>query len=142
VIGATVITTTPGTALVPTYLLGYYNSHYWKNPNVFNLERFFHDDPDTGKLTFSLDGESSKFLPWEDRKAMCPGRVSAKQEAIGAVALILPNFDIEVTGFVNEKGRQLNHVPGFQNLVPGVGVISPGGELQVKKKRRTQTSKS
>ena len=65
-----------------------------------------------------------------------PGRLFAKQEALGALAMILSRFDFEVRGFVDEKKKPTTSFPGFARACGGTGGLVPGGDIKVKVRRR------
>ncbi|KAI6812063.1 hypothetical protein KC340_g14414 [Hortaea werneckii] len=105
----------------------------------FNAERFLTVDPETGKETFSLGGgggTTGKFFPFGGGKTICPGRVFAKQEAVGALAMVLLKFEFEVVGFVDEKGNATQQFPGFAKAFAGSGALAPGGDLRVRMRAR------
>ena len=105
--------------------------------NKFYAERFLTTDPETGKESFSLNGTSGKFFPFGGGRTICPGRVFAKQEAIGALAMILLRFDFEVVGFVDLEGKSTQIFPGLGKAFAGSGTLSPGGDIKVRMRARS-----
>jgi hypothetical protein len=106
-------------------------------PDVFYAERFLKRDPDTGQESFSMDGTTGKLFPFGGGKTICPGRVFAKQEILGAVATVLLNYDIEPVNFVDGQGKETERFPVFERRFAGSGVLPVDGDLKVKIKRRT-----
>jgi cytochrome P450 len=119
--------------------LGQHDANAWSDKaphDQWYAERFYSKDPVTGKGTFSMNGSNGKFFPFGGGKTICPGRVFAKQEGLGALALILLRFDFEVKGFVDADKKPTNTFPGFAKSFPGSGALIPGGDVMVKIKRR------
>nr|POE86524.1 cholesterol 7-alpha-monooxygenase [Quercus suber] len=120
--------------------LGHRDAAAWSHDDVpydrFQAERFLVKDPETGKQTFSLNGTNGKFFPFGGGRTICPGRVFAKQEALGALALILLRFDFEVMGFVDKDQKRTDMFPEFAKAFAGSGALAPGGDLKVKIRRR------
>lgn len=66
-----------------------------------------------------------------------PGRVFAKQEALGALAMVLLKFNFEeVKGFVDSDKKPTNSFPGYARAFAGSGALVPGGDLRVRVRRR------
>lgn len=106
-------------------------------PEEFCADRFLAPDPENpGQQIFSMAGTNGKFFPFGGGRTICPGRVFAKQEGIGALAMILLRFDFEVLGFLDKQGKDIDRFPGFADQYPGAGALVPGGDLKVKMKRR------
>ena len=106
-------------------------------PEVFYADRFLVPDPENpDQQIFSMTGTNGKFFPFGGGRTICPGRVFAKQEGVGALAMILLRFEFEVLGFVNKDGENTDKFPGFANQYPGAGALMPGGDLKVKMRRR------
>nr|POE73016.1 cholesterol 7-alpha-monooxygenase [Quercus suber] len=120
--------------------VGHHDAAAWSHAGVphdkFHAERFLVEDPATGKQIFSLNGTNGKFFPFGGGRTICPGRVFAKQEALGALALILLRFEFEVKGFVDKDQKSVDAFPGFAKAFAGSGALAPGGDLKVKIKRR------
>ncbi|WPH03374.1 cholesterol 7-alpha-monooxygenase [Acrodontium crateriforme] len=120
--------------------IGHNDPIAWASENVsisqFHAERFLTIDPVTGNETFSLNGTTGKYFPFGGGKTICPGRVFAKQEALGALAMILFKFDFEILRFEDSDGKPTKSFPGFAKAFPGSGALSPGGDFRVKIKNR------
>ena len=69
-------------------------------------------------------------------RTICPGRVFAKQEGLGALAMVLLRFEFEILGFVDKDRKAIDHFPGFANQYPGSGALTPGGDIKVRMRRR------
>jgi hypothetical protein len=124
--------------MAPTWL-GHYDSASWDLPNhpasEFHAERFLAINPETGKEMFSLTGRTGKFFPFGGGKSICPGRVFAKQEVLGAVGMLLTKFEFKVGGFVDSDGKSRDFFPGLRDAYGGTGVMSMDGDLNVTIKR-------
>ncbi|KAI7182905.1 hypothetical protein KC324_g8114 [Hortaea werneckii] len=113
-----------------------------KSYSDFDPERFTTFDPETGKATFTMGstggggGSTGKFFPFGGGKTICPGRVFAKQEAVGALAMVLLQFDFDVLGFVDAQGHPTEAFPGFAKAFAGSGALAPGGDLRVRMRPR------
>jgi cytochrome P450 len=121
--------------------LGQHDANVWSEKAPYNqwyAERFYHKDPETGKGVFSMNGSNGKFFPFGGGRTICPGRVFAKQEGLGALALILLRFEFEVKGFIGADGQPASTFPGFAKSFPGSGALIPGGDMMVTVKRRTK----
>ena len=68
-----------------------------------------------------------------------PGRVFAKQEGLGAIAMILSRFDFEVKGFADERKKPTTSFPGYAKACGGSGALVPGGDMKVKVRRRERS---
>jgi hypothetical protein len=110
----------------------------WVEPStdMFYAERFLRRDPKTEIDTFSVDGTTGNLFPFGGGRTICPGRVFAKQEILGAVATVLLNYDIEPIGFVDGQGKESNKFPVFKRRFAGSGVMPVDGDLHVKIKRK------
>ncbi|CAK1366090.1 unnamed protein product [Cercospora beticola] len=106
--------------------------------DVFDANRFLVKDPKTGTASFVFSKPGGKFFPFGGGKTICPGRIFAKQEALGALAMVLSRFEFDVKGFVDENKEPIQDFPGVKKAYPGSGALSPGGDLKVKIKRRVQ----
>jgi cytochrome P450 len=114
------------------------DSTVWAEPahDVFYAERFLTTDPKTGKNVFSISGTAGRFFPFGGGKTICPGRVFAKQEVLTATALSLLEFNFNVQGFVDSKGKSTNTLPTLRDGLGGSGVILQSGDIKVRTKRR------
>ena len=127
----------PGSALfVPTWL-AHRDPRAWPgaDPDAFWGDRFVKTDAD-GRAVFSSAGAAAKLVPFGGGRSMCPGRVFAKQEVLGAVAMALLTFDFEFLGFVDDKGQPSEGFPALKNIMSGSGVVPPGGDMRVRITRR------
>ena len=85
-----------------------------------------------------MDGTAGRLFPFGGGKTICPGRVFAKQEILGAVATVLLNYDIEPINFIDGQGNEKRErFPVFERRFAGSGVLPVDGDLKVKIKRRT-----
>lgn len=106
-------------------------------PEEFYADRFLFPDPEDPKQKiFSMNGTTGKFFPFGGGRTICPGRVFAKQEGLGALAMILLRFEFDVLGFMDKDGNAMDQFPGFANQYPGAGALTPGGDFKVKIRRR------
>lgn len=85
-----------------------------------------------------LTDRLSRFFPFGGGKTICPGRVFAKQEGLGALAMVLLRFDFEVKGFVGENKKPADTFPGLARAFAGSGALVPGGDMLVKVRRRQE----
>jgi hypothetical protein len=124
--------------LAPSWICQH-DEEEWAEPSteVFYAERFLKRDPETGQDSFSMNGTAGKLFPFGGGKTICPGRVFAKQEVLGAVATVLLNYDVEPINFVDKQGKEADKFPTFERRFAGSGVLPVDGDLQVKIKRRT-----
>lgn len=120
--------------------LGHHDSNVWSTDmapyDVFNADRFLVRDPKTGEESFSMSRTTGKFFPFGGGKTICPGRIFAKQEALGALAMVLLRFDFECKGFVDVDKKPTENFPGMPKAFPGSGALSPGGDMKVRLSRR------
>jgi len=93
-------------------------------------------DAKTGEDVFTMTGTAGKLFPFGGGKTICPGRLFAKQEAMGAVAMILLRFEFDVKGYVGADGKPSQSFPGFARAFAGSGGLVPGGDLKVEIRRR------
>jgi hypothetical protein len=125
--------------MAPTWL-GHYNPASWDLPSHpatdFYAERFLTTNPETGKDMFTMNGKAGKFFPFGGGKSICPGRVFAKQEVLGAVGIVLTKFEFEVGGFVDLNGKERTTFPGLRDAYGGTGVMSMDEDMMVKIRRR------
>lgn len=121
--------------------LGHHDSNVWSTEDapydVFHAERFLVTDPKTGEETFSIARTTGKFFPFGGGKTICPGRIFAKQEAMGAFAMVLSRFEFDFVGYVDVDKKATDQFPGMPKAFPGSGTLSPGGDMVVKIRRRS-----
>ncbi|KAF2172711.1 hypothetical protein M409DRAFT_62435 [Zasmidium cellare ATCC 36951] len=120
--------------------LGHRDDNVWSTEDapydVFHADRFLVKDPKTGQEAFSMSRTTGKFFPFGGGKTICPGRIFAKQEAIGALAMVLLKFDFDVKGYIDIDKKPTKDFPGMPKAFPGSGALSPGGDMKVKISRR------
>lgn len=119
--------------------LGHHDAAAWSgkiHSEEFYAERFLSRDSETGQEMFTMSGTTGKFFPWGGGKTICPGRVFAKQEALGALAMVLLKFDFEVKGFVDADKQPTQMFPGYAKAFAGSGALAPGGDVSVKVRKR------
>ncbi|OCK85342.1 cytochrome P450 [Lepidopterella palustris CBS 459.81] len=126
-----------GVVIAPSWL-GSRDETRWLDPppDVFYAERFMRVDQDTGRQAFTTSGTAGKFFPFGGGKTICPGRVFAKQEVLGSVAMVLLSFDFEFVEFLNEQGKSTERFPGLREGYSGSGVIAMDGDMSVRMRRR------
>ncbi|KAF2439200.1 cytochrome P450 [Karstenula rhodostoma CBS 690.94] len=125
--------------MAPTWMT-HRNAAFFDRPEVFDPERFLTTDPETGKLGYSATGLGAKYFPFGGGHYMCPGRVFAKQEVLGTIAVLLLNFDITFTNFVkHSKGgwtaAGTNDFPPIRPGFAGNQVVGIEGDMRVHVKR-------
>ncbi|PQE18726.1 hypothetical protein CJF30_00009709 [Rutstroemia sp. NJR-2017a BBW] len=79
--------------------------------------------------TFTVDSVNGAFIPYGGGQKMCPGRFYAKQEALGALAMFLNKFDIEL----KEKKQIVPDLSYFP-----MGILPPKGKYPARIRRRKQ----
>lgn len=77
---------------------------------------------------FSLDGTNGAWLPYGGGSRMCPGRHFAKKEMIGAMALFLTQFDVEMA----PRDGWVQHDLSYFMF----GVMHPKGPVAARARRR------
>jgi cytochrome P450 len=128
--------------MAPSWL-SHRNSEYFAKPDAFDPARFLVDDPETGKMKFSTAELTGKFFPFGGGRYMCPGRTFAKQEVLGAVAVLLLNFDIDFVEFVKPSkqgytsaGKGADGFPNLKNGFAGNVVVGLEGDMKIKLKTK------
>jgi cytochrome P450 len=128
------------TIMAPSWISQRYDEFWTKtgdqSPEVFYPERFLKTDSGTGIPTFTLDGSSGKLFPFGGGKTICPGRVFAKQEVLGAVAMVLLEFEIESVGYIDAAGKTVETFPGLKDAYLGAGAVAMDGDLKVRIKQK------
>jgi hypothetical protein len=116
--------------------LGHHDAEKWDSPEapceMFYAERFLKEDPTTGKETFTMAGTTGKFFPFGGGKTICPGRVFAKQEVLGAVAIVLLEYDLRAVDYVDARGNKTSKFPGLMDAYGGNGIMPMDGDIKVK----------
>lgn len=132
--------------MVPSWL-SHRNPEHFAKPEAFDPARFLIDDPETGKMKFSINGLNGKYFPFGGGHYMCPGRTFAKQEVLGSIAVLLLNFDTEVIGFVKRSGNETvdagKDAAAFPKLKEGFAgnvVVGLDGDMRVKLHRKPRTN--
>lgn len=129
--------------MIPSYP-AHTNPDTWQSPDqpaptVFYPYRFLTGPPkgsSTDKPVFTTAPYTGMFFPFGGGKTICPGRVFAKQEILGAVASVLLTFDFEVLGYVDANGKETSKFPGLRDSLPGSAVMVASGDLKVKVQRK------
>ena len=128
--------------MVPSWL-SHRNAEHFAKPEAFDPARFLVEDPETGKLKFSINGLNGKYFPFGGGHYMCPGRTFAKQEVLGSIAVLLLNLNIEVVEFVKRSGSGAvgigKDAAGFPKLKEGFSgnvVVGLEGDMRVKIRRK------
>ena len=129
--------------MAPSWL-SHRNPDYFAKPDAFDPARFLVDDPETGKMKFSTAGLTGKFFPFGGGHYMCPGRTFAKQEVLGAIAVLLLNFDIEFVDFIRPSGQGYKSAgqgadgfPKFKAGFAGNVVVGLEGDMKIKMKKNS-----
>lgn len=129
--------------MAPSWL-SHRNPEHFSKPDAFDPARFLVDDPETGKMKFSTAGLTGKFFPFGGGHYMCPGRTFAKQEVLGAIAVLLLNFDIEFVEFVKPSGQGntgaghgADRFPKLKNGFAGNVVVGLEGDMKIKMKKNS-----
>ncbi|KAF1968908.1 cytochrome P450 [Bimuria novae-zelandiae CBS 107.79] len=130
--------------MAPTWMT-HRNPAFFDRPDIFDPERFLTSDPETGKLRYRATGLGSKYFPFGGGHYMCPGRMFAKQEVLGTIAVLLLNFDITFAGFVKRTKTGWESVgtedfPTIKNGFAGNQVVGIEGDMRVHIKRRPPRS--
>lgn len=128
--------------MAPSWL-SHRNPDHFAKPDAFDPARFLIDDPETGKMKFSTSGLNGKFFPFGGGHYMCPGRTFAKQEVLGAVTVLLLNFDIDVIEFVKPSGEGFIGVgkgakgfPTLKNGFSGNVVVGLERDMRVRMEKK------
>jgi len=84
-----------------------------------------------GKPYYTTEPVAGSYIPYGGGLKICKGRFYAKQEAIGAMALLFTMFDIELVGDIKGEGLpkpDMNYFP--------FGVVPPLGVTRARMRRR------
>lgn len=129
--------------MAPSWL-SHRNPEHFVKPNAFDAARFLVEDRETGKMKFSTAGLTGKFFPFGGGHYMCPGRTFAKQEVLGAIAVLLLNFDIEFVEFVipsrqgyTSAGQGADGFPKLKNGFAGNVVVGLEGDTKISMKKKS-----
>ncbi|EXJ87376.1 hypothetical protein A1O3_04335 [Capronia epimyces CBS 606.96] len=107
-------------------------------------ERFLKHDDQTGRDYFSTSWTAGKFFPFGGGTQVCPGRVFAKQEILGALAAILSRFDIKFVEFAGTDknanlvglGKGASGFPKVKRQYAGNGTLKMDGDICVQIRRK------
>ena len=128
---------------IPT-IIGHRDPEAWADDrfpvDTFYADRFLHPDPENPDRQVFTMISSGKFYPWGGGRTICPGRVFAKQEALGALAMVLLRFDFDVLGYVDEKRKPTEAFVEPALVWPGSAGLAPGGDMMVRIRRREKSS--
>lgn len=130
--------------MAPTWMT-HRNPVFFVHPEVFDPERFTTTNSVTGELGYSATGLGTNYFPFGGGHYMCPGRVFAKQEVLGTIAVLLLNFDITFEKFVKRtKGGWADggaeDFPTIKSGFAGNQVVGIEGDMRVHIKRRTSAT--
>lgn len=135
-----------GEVIMAPSWLSHRNQEHFAKPDAFDPARFLVDDPETGKMKFSTAGLTGKFFPFGGGHYMCPGRTFAKQEVLGAIAVLLLNFDVEFVEFTKPSGQEYTSAgrgadgfPKLKNGFAGNVVVGLEGDMNIKMKKKSLT---
>lgn len=106
--------------------------------NVFYPYRFLTSDPSdpSQKPVFTTAHAAGKFFPFGGGRTVCPGRIFAKQEIVGGVAIMLDTFDFKVLGYLDEQKKPSEKFPFLRDSLPGSALMVPGGDMKLSVTRR------
>ena len=131
--------------MAPSYI-SHHDVTVWHSPsaNIWYAERFLRRDSETGKVFFSTTSttakgngnNNAKAFPFGGGKTICPGRVFAKQEVMGAVAVFLMAFECKGLAYCEVDGRDRREFPGLKRAYGGAGVMGMDGDVRVRVRRR------
>jgi cytochrome P450 len=103
------------TVLIPSRQL-HMNEQVWgSNVNEFDAARFAKDK--------SLTRHSS-FRPFGGGVTYCPGRVLAKEEVFGFIAIFLHRFDLKLAK-ATATGQSQQKFPRLDDTIPALGISGP-----------------
>jgi hypothetical protein len=97
------------------------------------------DEKGQMKMKMSMKGTDGKYFPFGGGTHMCPGRVFARQEVLGAAAAaFLVGFDVQWVGWVD--GQEEAGFPQVARQYSGNGVVvHMQGDTRVRIRRRTRS---
>ncbi|KAL5444272.1 hypothetical protein PMIN06_008449 [Paraphaeosphaeria minitans] len=131
--------------MAPTWMT-HRNPVFFARPEVFDPERFTTTNSVTGELGYSTTGLGTSYFPFGGGHYMCPGRVFAKQEVLGTIAVLLLNFDVTFTSFMKDaKGGWTeggtDDFPTIRRGFAGNQVVGIEGDMRVCIVRRPPVTK-
>jgi len=129
--------------------LNQHDPTFWENENepsadTWYAERFLKHDSGTGKDTFSTSWSSGKFFPFGGGTHVCPGRVFAKQEILGALATFFLKFEVQFVEYLGtdkigktvSRGKGPSGFPKVKRQYAGNGTLNMDGDIRVRMRRR------
>ncbi|KAL2426772.1 Cytochrome P450 monooxygenase calL [Exophiala dermatitidis] len=130
--------------------LSQHDPTFWERDNnappadSWYAERFLRRDDETGKEYFSTSWASGKFFPFGGGSHVCPGRVFAKQEMLGALATLFQRFDIKFIEYVDTSrsgnraglGKAASGFPKVKRQYAGNGTLKMDGDIRVQIRRK------
>ncbi|KAL2432644.1 Cytochrome P450 monooxygenase efuG [Exophiala dermatitidis] len=129
--------------------LSQHDPTFWEQgdaPSADNwyAERFLRRDDETGKEYFSTSWASGKFFPFGGGSHVCPGRVFAKQEMLGALATLFQRFDLKFIEYVDtnrsgnraDLGKAASGFPKVKRQYAGNGTLKMDGDIRVQIRRK------
>jgi cytochrome P450 len=135
-----------GSMIISSTWLAHLEASSWENQppaTTWYGERFLTFDEKTGKPTFSTTGLNGKFFPFGGGFYICPGRVFARQEILGAIATFLLTFETDFVEYLKpgddglvSAGRDEGGFPKVGKQYPGAGVVVQEGDTLVRLRRR------
>lgn len=107
-------------------------------------ERFLKHDEASSQDTFSTSWSSGKFFPFGGGAHVCPGRVFAKQEILGALATLLLLLEVRFVEYVGTDkkrrtvglGTEASAFPKIKQQYAGNGTLNMDGDIRVQIRRR------
>lgn len=95
-------------------------------------------------MTFSTAGSNGRFFPFGGGTYVCPGRVFAKQEVLGAIAAFLLAYKVDFVEYLSfdkagkpiHKGVEPGGFPVVKKQFSGSGVVISEGDMLVRLRRR------
>lgn len=78
---------------------------------------------------FSLEGVAGCWLPFGGGQRMCPGRHFAKSEMLGTFAMLLSDYDLELSGDMDGIRPDMRWYP--------TGTLPPMGKVPFRIRRKT-----
>lgn len=102
--------------------------------SVFDAERFLVSPGPGGadqgvEPVFSLEGVAGCWLPFGGGQRMCPGRHFAKSEMLGTFAMLLSDYDLELSGDMDGIRPDMRWYP--------TGTLPPIGKVPFRIRRKT-----
>ncbi|EMC99922.1 hypothetical protein BAUCODRAFT_30342 [Baudoinia panamericana UAMH 10762] len=109
------------------------NPDFFDRPNEFQPDRF---------LKRNAEALKGRFFPFGGGHYQCPGRIFARQEVLGTIAVLLLNFDIDFVSFVDRgsgtKAPGTASFPTLRRNYAGNQVVGIDGDMRVRIRRKTK----